>query len=50
MTLRWRQDVIGSGSRLYKVAGLDASGVEVVCVRERERERERHTNLCMSGL
>ena len=32
MTLRWRQDVIGSGSRLYTVAGLGTSDVEVSCV------------------
>jgi len=52
MTLRWRPDVIGSGSRWFKVDALGASDVEVSCVcvcvceREREREREREWNTC----
>jgi len=56
MTLRWRQDVVGSGSRSYRVAGLGPSDVKFrvcvcvcvfvcvcvcVCVCVRERERER---------
>jgi hypothetical protein len=32
MTLRWRQDGIGSDSRLYEVAGLGRSDVEVRCM------------------
>lgn len=51
MTLRWRQDVKGSGSRLCKVAGLGPSDVEVSCVFARararacERDRERGTHV-----
>jgi len=32
MALRWRQDVIGSGSRWFKVDGLGPSDVEVSCM------------------
>jgi hypothetical protein len=42
MTLRWRQDMIGSGSRLYRVAGLGPSDVEVSCVCVCVCVRERH--------
>ena len=55
MTLRWRQDVKGSGSRLCKVAGLSPSDVEVSCVcvcaraRVRVREIERGEHMWTSG-
>ena len=52
MTLRWRQDVIGSGSPWFKVDGLGPSDVEVsccVCVFACAREREREEHVWTSG-
>jgi len=47
MTLRWRQNWTGSDSRLYEVAGLGRSDVEVSCVCVRERGTRVDIRMCV---
>ena len=47
MTLRWRQNWTGIDSRLYEVAGLGRSDVEVSCVCVRERGTRVDIRMCV---